>query len=330
MRIFNKRIKEKYIKVRNNYEKLRMNLEQALKILLEEEKISYLSVISRVKDVDSFYEKISRKNYDNPFVQIEDICGIRIICYYRSDIEKICEIINREFEVLESQDKEELLNHDQFGYRSHHFIIKVKEDWLKIPNYRDLKDLKAEIQVRTNLMHTWAEIEHKLEYKKDEDIPKEFKRRFSFLSAKLEEADEQFEALKNDINQYREGNVELLRLRSEEISNLKLNAENLCAFLNFNFPERGEMCIDDVGDLLNELHSYGVSIQMLGEFYNKTKPILLSMEEDENDTDDELLWNHEGIVRAILGLCLESYPKSGLPLDDVEEKYKEILKSGDI
>ena len=326
MRIFNKRIKEKYIKVRNNYEKLRMNLEQALKILLEEEKISYLSVISRVKDVDSFYEKISRKNYDNPFEQIEDICGIRIICYYRSDIEKICEIINREFEVLESQDKEELLNHDQFGYRSHHFIIKVKEDWLKIPNYRDLKDLKAEIQVRTNLMHTWAEIEHKLEYKKDEDIPKEFKRRFSFLSAKLEEADEQFEALKNDINQYREDKIELLKQKSNEINNLDLNIESLQAFLDFNFPDRIKI-LEDINRLFNELKFYGVSISKLGEFYDKTKEILPSVEEDENNTDDEILWTQCGIVRLILSLCIDSYPNDGWPSDIIAEKYKEILKN---
>ena len=326
MRVFNNRIKEKYIKMRGNYEKLCMNLEQALKILLDEEKISYLSVSGRVKDVDSFYEKISRKNYNNPFEQVEDICGLRIICYYKSDIDKICKIINREFEVLESQDKEELLNNDQFGYRSHHFIIKIKKDWLSIPNYRGLNDLKVEIQVRTNLMHTWAEIEHKLEYKKEEDIAKEFKRRFSFLSAKLEEADEQFEALKKDIIKYREDNIELLKIKSDEINNLELNVDNLQAFLDFNFPDRFRS-VEATSEVLNELKLYGISISKLGEFYDKTKNTLPLMEDDENKSNEEIFWTQSGIVRSILALSLNNYPKIEWDSDTVGNKYKEILNN---
>ena len=157
------KIKKQYFELLKSYEKLAGNIEVALKVLLEEAGIGYLAINCRIKSFDSFLKKIDRKHYDNPFVQIEDICGIRVICYYRSDMEKICEVISREFEVLEGEDKEELLDDNQFGYRSFHYIVKIREDWLAAPNYKGLGNLKAEIQVRTNLMHTWAEIEHKLE-----------------------------------------------------------------------------------------------------------------------------------------------------------------------
>ncbi len=72
-------------------------------------------------------KKYNEKKYNLPFEQIEDICGIRIICYYQSDITKICDIINTEFDVIESQDKEDLLESNEFGYRSFHFIVKLKK-----------------------------------------------------------------------------------------------------------------------------------------------------------------------------------------------------------
>ena len=63
------------------------------------------------------------------------------------------------------------LEPDRFGYRSRHFIVSVNREWLKAPNYRGLSGLKAEIQVRTILMHAWADVEYKLAYKKRNMFP---------------------------------------------------------------------------------------------------------------------------------------------------------------
>ena len=65
--------------------------------------------------------------------------------------------------------------------------------------FRDYADFKVEIQIRTILMHAWAEIEHRLAYKKQAHIPSHLRRKFSRISAKLEEADEQFEELIQEI-----------------------------------------------------------------------------------------------------------------------------------
>ncbi|MBD7945289.1 (p)ppGpp synthetase [Psychrobacillus sp. Sa2BUA9] len=287
------------------YKKLGINLKQAIEMLLVEKNIQFLKVYYRIKGSNSFSEKITRKNFTKPFEEIEDICGIRIICYYQSDIDKICEIIRREFEVLSSQDKEELLNADQFGYRSHHFIVKIKQEWLATPHYRGLSDLKAEIQIRTNLMHTWAEIEHELGYKKEEDIPLEFRRKFSRLSAKLEEADEQFEELKHKITEYREQNPKNF---SSEYSD-EINIDILLTFLDEYFPDRAKGK-RDASILLSELNKYNISIPKLIEYYDKCKEILPELEKAENELfDSSFRWAQSGIVRAILALTVDDYLK---------------------
>ncbi|MDZ7820160.1 MAG: hypothetical protein U5K55_16870 [Aliarcobacter sp.] len=53
------------------------------------------------------------------------------------------------------------------------------------------------MQVRTVLMHTWAAIEHKLGYKNDQQLPKNLKRKLYLMSAQLENADMQFQEIKD-------------------------------------------------------------------------------------------------------------------------------------
>ncbi|KXY68598.1 hypothetical protein AT261_10310 [Bacillus cereus] len=306
------------------YNKLGINLTQAIELLLEEHSIQYLKVYYRIKESDSFMGKTDRKRYIDPFNEVEDICGIRIICYYKSDIDKICNVINEEFDVLESQDKEELLKPDQFGYRSHHFIVKIKEEWLCTPNYKGLADLKAEIQIRTNLMHTWAEIEHELGYKKEEDIPSEFRRKFSRISAKLEEADEQFEDLKSDISVYRDS-----RANSPVILDEDLNADNLQAFLDKYFSDR-KIYKDGASDLVSELKRLDINLPKLLDLHEKCKDLLLDLEEAERELfdDDELKWAQIGALRSILMLTVDNYME-GSPypkeLKDLINEFKKKL-----
>lgn len=305
----NQNIKENFIEVSKKYEALGSNVVQALKIFLDREGISYLTVYYRVKDINSFIEKIDRKNYVNPFEQSEDICGIRIICYYRSDVEKICNIINREFQVMESEDKEDSLEPDQFGYRSHHFIVKIKDEWLCTPNYIGLNNLKAEIQVRTNLMHTWAEIEHKLEYKKEQDIPKLFKRRFSLLSAMLEIVDEQFETLKKDITGFREEYKEKIKESENNIigineDDIEVNLDTLQAFLDLYFSDRKKDTT--ISKLVAELNHIGMNISTLKETYNKYKATLDEMEKELFEGREEK-WTQTGIIRYMLMLTNDQY-----------------------
>jgi ppGpp synthetase/RelA/SpoT-type nucleotidyltranferase len=290
------------------YENLAKNLQQALKTFLNDAGIDVLDVYYRIKKFDSFWEKIQRKGYEDPFQQTEDICGLRIICYYLSDLDKISSLINSEFDVIESVDKAELLEPDRFGYRTHHFIVTVKKEWLNAPNYRGLDALKAEIQVRTILMHAWADIEHKLAYKKQEHVPYELRRRLSRLSAKFEEDDEQLDTFQKEREEYKESLVsdEVKQSGRFDVTQ-KLNIDSLQAFLDFYFPDRAKS-IKSTSELLDEIMEYGISIKDLVEGYERVRDVLPDMEKEVYEKFKEGgKWAQVGVVRHILDITHDNY-----------------------
>jgi ppGpp synthetase/RelA/SpoT-type nucleotidyltranferase len=325
-------VSEQFSKVRTKYDTLGINLAQALELFLKESDIKVLSVSYRVKDKDSFVEKIDRKNYEKPFDEIEDICGIRIICYYQSDVDKIAKIISEEFDVLENQDKEELLEADQFGYRSTHFIVKIKKGWLQAPNYRGLENLKTEIQIRTVLMHAWAEIEHKLAYKKKSHIPDKFIRKLSRISAKLEEADEQFEELRNAVESYKQDIVETVQHKSHDTKNIELNLDSLQAFLDATFPDRDKDIAKTV-KLIDEFLTFQIGMQEFISSYEQIKNYLAEIEKDIREISGiaTLQWTQVGMARMIMSVTNERYSKSqnkGLSPKYIEldNKWREVIK----
>ncbi len=322
-------VSKTFSEMRDKYDKLGLNLVQALEMFLMEKKIPFLSINYRVKDKVSFIEKIERKKYEKPFEQIEDICGIRIICYYQSDINEIDKIILNELDILENQDKEDLLEADQFGYRSTHFIVKVKNKWLQAPNYRGLENLKAEIQVRTVLMHAWAEIEHKLSYKKDTDVPKQFKRKLYIVSAKLEEADGQFEELKNEITEYRKN---IVVSYSKDNKDIELNLDSLQTYLDITFPNRRKD-IKDTSELVDQFKKEGITLRDFINYYEKTKKYL---PEIESEVFGKLIvvsgWTQGGVVRWIMDISHKDFAKkrgmSDYHLKNIKE-WTEKIQEGE-
>lgn len=267
-------LRANYMQKISGYERLAINLQQALKGFLEEANISYLDVTFRTKEFSSFEEKIQRKSYENPFDDCEDFCGIRVICYYPTDVEKICDIIRQEFQVHWSEDKAATLNVQEFGYRSTHFIVTVNPKWLVAPNYRGLDNLKAEIQVRTVLMHAWAEVEHKLAYKKQDQVPNEFKRKLSRLSAKFEEADEQFEELRVGLREYREKLANDAKAAGKFDESLPLNLDTLRAFLDFSFPYLPESNLETLRRTLEDCKTLNIETKDLIEYVDKFSDLL--------------------------------------------------------
>lgn len=297
------KFKDQYDNLIPLYKRLADNLQQALKEFLIENNVSILTIDSRIKSWDTFIEKIERKGYNEPFEQTEDFCGIRIICYYQSDIQIISSIINKEFEVLESQDKETLLSSDQFGYRSYHFIIRIPNNWLTAPNYRGLENLKAEIQVRTILMHAWAEIQHKLAYKRENQIESEIKRKFSRISAKLEEADEQFEELRKISKSYRDNLIANQKVKGDTFKNLKsIDLDSLQAFLDYHFPKRKREKTS-TAKLLEELFESKITFNDLNDIFEGATNFATSVMENEERT----VLTQTGMIRWPLYMINEKY-----------------------
>ncbi len=113
-------LKSEFLKRLPFFERAMKNVIQAFELFLQEHNLSYLTVEGRLKSFDSFVEKIERKKYSKPFEENQDFIGIRIILYYLYDIKVIQEIIESEFELQESFDKESELEVNEFGYRSKH------------------------------------------------------------------------------------------------------------------------------------------------------------------------------------------------------------------
>lgn len=99
-------------------------------------------------------------------------------------------------------DKRKAIDPEKFGYMSLHYVVKLNENRLTLPEYKNYKDKKIEIQIRTILQHTWAEIEHDLGYKSQVEIPREIRRSFSSLAGLLEIADREFIGIRDDLAFY--------------------------------------------------------------------------------------------------------------------------------
>jgi len=187
---------------RASFERFEKLLRDLVENLIKNEGI-HVQISSRTKSIQSFKEKMERKekegkSYLDPLNQITDLVGIRIITHYLKDIDKISDLIKNEFEIDEtnSLDKSEILDIDQFGYKSVHYIISLSSSRRDLSEWGEFKKFKAEIQVRTILQHAWAEIDHEIRYKNEENIPAEIKRRIYRLMALFELADEEFQNLK--------------------------------------------------------------------------------------------------------------------------------------
>lgn len=220
---------EKYKQIRPTYEQFTEKLNSLLIDLLKHKNVESIFE-KRTKHIESFIEKIERKNYTDPLQDMKDFSGIRIIVKTLSDVDTVVEIIKKNFEIDEenSINKAEILSPDTFGYLSIHLIVKLDINRRNNDEWVDYKDFWAEIQVRTVLQHAWASISHFLDYKNQIDVPTNLRRKLNSLSAVLELADNNFELLINEINKLNKEYIE--EINSNEL-NIEINVDSLKAYL---------------------------------------------------------------------------------------------------
>lgn len=159
----------------------------------------------RVKAEKSFSEKINsldvnhKLKYLNPFREMQDLIGGRVVVYYKSDFKQIINELEKNYTRVE---KKEIVPDDEkeFGYEGIHYII-------FIPNHiynphRDNNNIPYffEFQIKTLYQHAWAQSEHGLGYKPGVELPKNIKRKLAFLAAQSWGADEILSELIENIN----------------------------------------------------------------------------------------------------------------------------------
>ncbi|WP_322040772.1 hypothetical protein [Burkholderia diffusa] len=224
---------DEYDKSKEMYASFGKALEGLVRQLLEHAGIRVLDVTHRIKDRESVKNKIARKSQGKyrGLRDMTDVCGLRVITYFEDDVKRVCDIIESEFEIDRdnSIDKSATLEHDQFGYRSVHYVVSNGRVRSGLVEYSKFNLLSAEIQVRSILQHAWAEIEHDLGYKTAEAVPLPVKRQFSRLAGLLELGDQEFTAIRDLVKDYV---GQLPSKLNETPSRVEIDAESLLVFVN--------------------------------------------------------------------------------------------------
>lgn len=176
-------------------------------LLLKDQQFPEPKVSSRIKEREECINKFVRKYREDldksgtDYViadYITDIIGLRVVCYYESDVDDAVTILKDQLKLLEETNKTEELekNDSEFGYKGTHLDLSLNEERGKFPEYAKFKDYKFEIQIRTIAQDAWSEVDHKLKYKKD--LPPKLQRRVFRLAALFELADQEFQIIRDD------------------------------------------------------------------------------------------------------------------------------------
>ncbi|MFJ7112227.1 GTP pyrophosphokinase family protein [Streptomyces albogriseolus] len=244
-----------YLSRESGYRDICTEVTYALERNLKANGIKYHSVTSRVKTLESFLEKIERKQYSDPSAQMDDIAGIRVVCLFLSDLDRVSDIVSSLFEVIAKEDKVRQERAEVFGYMSHHYVCRLSAAHAG-PRYDHLKDLRFEVQVRTILMDAWANTSHYLSYKNEDSVPQDLLKDFAALSGLLFVADRQFEGLYK-ASSMSAAHAEREILRSEEVPPSEINADTVHALLLREYPDRQQSSDASVSVFTSELREVG-------------------------------------------------------------------------
>lgn len=137
---------------------------------LQHERNPIDSIKTRLKSPESILEKLKRKNLPITLNSIEqelnDVAGIKVICSFVDDIYMLAECLLQQDDIKLIKRKDYIKDPKINGYRSLHLIVEIP---IFLQNEKRL--MKVEVQLRTIAMEFWANLEHKLRYKKS--IPQE-------------------------------------------------------------------------------------------------------------------------------------------------------------
>ncbi len=124
------------------------------------------TIQNRIKKKDSIEEKLIKRGYEptveNAKNQLQDIAGIRMVCYFTSDIDKFVTMLKKQPDLICIKERDYIRHPKPNGYRSYHLILGVNVCCLDANEY-----FPVEIQIRTLSMDFWAAMEHRVSYKKD-------------------------------------------------------------------------------------------------------------------------------------------------------------------
>lgn len=177
-------------------------------------------VTGRVKKISSILDKMQKKNISIEEIddRIADMAGVRIICQFVEDIEKVVEIIHNRTDMEVVQEKDYITNMKDSGYQSYHIII-----YYDVYTLDGTKRIQAEIQIRTLAMNFWATIEHSLQYKYKGNMPEHIKEKLHKASDAIITLDKEMGTVRDEIMDAQN----IFQVKAMLVSDILINIQNL-------------------------------------------------------------------------------------------------------
>lgn len=190
-------------------------------------------ITGRVKEISSLLEKANKFGIplDRLQYEIEDIAGIRIMCQFVDDIDKVVELIRARRDMQVLYEKDYVRGFKESGYRSYHIIIKYPINMVE-----GQKEILAEFQIRTLSMNFWATIEHSLNYKYKKQLPENVREKLKKAADAAFELDELMLDIKDEIKDAQK----LFEIKSDLISDIMQNIFTLMSIGKFAEANRYE------------------------------------------------------------------------------------------
>lgn len=153
-------------------------------------------VTGRVKTVASIKEKMQRRFITPELLEqdMQDIAGLRIQCQFVEDIYQIVDILHNRTDLSVVEERDYVTNSKPSGYRSYHVVLRYP-----VQLATGVKEILAEIQIRTLAMNFWSTIEHSLNYKYQGDFPEDINSRLKRAAEASFMLDEEMSKIREEI-----------------------------------------------------------------------------------------------------------------------------------
>lgn len=207
-------------------------LQHILPDVLDKNGLTVTAVSTRIKDRDSLANKLAIKGQKySSLTDITDIVGARIITFYTDEVDRIAAVTEQSFDIdwENSVDKRRLHDLDSFGYNSLHYICRLPRTMIYDADCPQLNEMRFELQIRTNLQHAWASLNHDIGYKTGVEIPHEYVRQINRLAGMLEMVDDEFSRIRTEINDYRRRVQQLVQ--NDKLEDVLLDGDTFNSFL---------------------------------------------------------------------------------------------------
>ncbi len=219
-------------------------------------------VTGRVKTISSILDKAQKKKItiDEIEDRLVDIAGVRIICQFVEDIQRVVELIRKRKDMTVISERDYINHMKESGYRSYHMIVRYRVQTLS-----GEREIKVEIQIRTLAMNFWSTIEHSLQYKYKRNIPDHIREKLATAAEAIIVLDNEMSYVRSEIMDAQNS----FQIQTNLVSDILNTIQNLYRLAN----KREVMKIQDefyrIYELndLEQLQRFGRELDIIAEGY---------------------------------------------------------------